>query len=200
MSMATKRKNSDPMETLPCGFDGLLVKKSKSSGVLKFSMENKSVKRRVLHIVKLLSCHIFATPFLKSEKDEVTGEYQQSIEDVLENVETNRYENSQQVFDDLNDILDESTKTQKKAKTVIVKSNRFKILNYSQKDVEVMATQIKRKIYQMQETLFSDDTQTVENKHNTSIIQQKDNADKIHETLRSKHCLIPSKALNISIS
>ena len=47
MSMATKRKSSDPIKSLPCDFDGLLVKKSKSSGVLKFSMENKSVKRSV---------------------------------------------------------------------------------------------------------------------------------------------------------
>ena len=73
------------------------------------------------------------------------------------------------------------------------------MLNYSQEDVEVMATLIKRKIYQMQESLFSDDIQTVENKHNNGIIQQKDDADKIHETLRSRHSVVSSKALNISI-
>ena len=121
MSMATKRKSSDPIQNLPCGFDGLLVKKSKSSGVLKFSMENKSVKSRVLHIVKLLSCHIFATPFLRSEEDESSSEYQQSFDDVLEKIETNIYENSQQVFDDLTDILDESTITQKKTKSLNLK-------------------------------------------------------------------------------
>ena len=70
----------------------------------------------------------------------------------LEKVEANRYENSQQVFDDLTDIWEETIKTQEKKKTVILKSNQFKTQNYFQKDVEVMATQIRRKIFQMQET------------------------------------------------
>ena len=160
MSMAIKRKSSDPIQTLPCGFDGLLVKRSKSSGVRKFSTENKSVKSRVLHIVKLLSCHIFATPFLQTEKDEISGEYQQSFEGVLKNVETNKYENSQQVFDDLSDIMQKTIETQKRAKTVIVKSNQFKMLASTQEDVEIMATQIKKKIYQMQQSMFSDDLNT----------------------------------------
>ena len=159
MSPVMKRKNEDPANNLHCGFEGLLVKKSKSSGVLKFNMKNKEVKSKVFQILKLLSCHIFATPFLKMENDEVSDKDQQYFDDVLEKVETNKYENSQEAFDDLNDILEETIRTKKKTSPTLT-SNRVGIpgMIYSHEDVEIMANQIRKQIHKMQKIFLEKKT------------------------------------------
>ena len=179
--------------------DGLLVKKSKTSGTLKYSMEDKDIRNRILHLVKLLTCHIFATPFLKFEEDD----QKQSFDDVLKKVEENRYDTSQEVFNDLDDIMNKAVETQKKMNHVIAKSNNFKILAYNQEDVEIMAAQIKRKIYKMQETLFSGNT--IDMEFDKRLVIHKDDTDKIFESLKTMFPVVPTEiimanALDISVS
>ena len=109
---------------LHCGCAGLLAKKSKSSELFKFSMKNKEVKTKVFEIVKLLCCHIFATPFIRMENDldnvETTQQY---FDDVLRKIEDYKYDNSQQVFDDLEDILNKTVQVDKEANILILGSN-----------------------------------------------------------------------------
>ena len=179
--------------------DGLLVKKSKTTEVLKLSMGNRDVKNRILHLVKLLTCHIFATPFLKFEDDEHT----QSFDDVLKKVEENKYDTSQEVFDDLDNILNKAIETRNKMNHVIVKSKNFKMLTYNQEDVEIMAARIRRKIYTMQETLFSGNTTDMG--LDESLIVYKGDTDKIFQSLQKMFPLVPpeiimAKALDISVS
>eukprot|EP00092_Neocalanus_flemingeri_P102324 GFUD01130881.1.p1 GENE.GFUD01130881.1~~GFUD01130881.1.p1 ORF type:complete len:702 (+),score=200.18 GFUD01130881.1:81-2186(+) len=209
MSLTLKR-NTEYMKTShTCGFDGLLVKKRKSSDALKGSMKNMEVKRKVFNIVKLLLHHIFATPFTKMENDLVNDGNHHYFEDVLQKIEENKYEDSQQVFDDLVDILEATTRTNKEVNTMLLGNNGIEVkkITYSKEDVELMANQMRKKIYNLEKNLFREELEVNQNeeKQDLEIIQPMDDLDKTFKTLQSRFPAVPAlilmtKALDISLS
>ena len=193
------------------GRDGLIVKRSKatSSGVLKGSMENQHLRMKVFQTVQLLLHHIFATPFIKKEKDLESDENHQYFDDVLQKIENNMYENSQQVFEDLNDIIDKNHRTKNEANFMLLDSNGIgtKKMNYFHEDVEIMANQMRKKIHELGETILgqASEIQQIEVKQDFDMIQQQDDSDKIYETLQPRFPSVPAvilmaKALEISLS
>eukprot|EP00090_Calanus_glacialis_P021862 TRINITY_DN33717_c0_g1_i1.p1 TRINITY_DN33717_c0_g1~~TRINITY_DN33717_c0_g1_i1.p1 ORF type:complete len:721 (-),score=164.97 TRINITY_DN33717_c0_g1_i1:237-2399(-) len=212
MALAMKRKRGDITHDLnKFGCEELLVKKRKPSGVLKLNMDNKDVKTRVFEVVKWLTCHIFATPFLRAENE---GRQNKYFDDVLKEIEKNKYENSQQVFDDLSDILNETIITKKK-NVIQDRNNLMKSLNYSSEDVEVMATQIRNKINKLQGSLLGDKQEllsvdkrellAVDTNIDLHSLQAKGDTDQIFQNLQIKFPAVPpvillTKALDISFS
>eukprot|EP00092_Neocalanus_flemingeri_P054448 GFUD01064117.1.p1 GENE.GFUD01064117.1~~GFUD01064117.1.p1 ORF type:complete len:696 (+),score=180.27 GFUD01064117.1:93-2180(+) len=209
MSLAIKRRMEDRNNDVQCGCDGLLIKKNKRSEVLKCNMKNKEVKNKVFEIVTILSNSIFATPFIKMVNDLVDDENLQYFDDVLQNIEEYKYESSQQVFDDLDDILNRNVDSRKEANLLLLGNNGIGMrkMNYYHEDVQVMATQMRKKIQKIQEALFRQEGEyeQIEKNQNIEIIQPQKDTDQIYKQLHSRFPSVPAvilmtKALDISLS
>ena len=194
--MVLKRKVENLNNDLNCGCDGLLIKKRKPCNI-----ETKENKTKLSQIVKLLMNHIFSIPFLKISKNPGNDENQKYFEDVLQRIEENKYENLNQVFDDVEEVLSKKLRNEKQVDIGTQK------LNYSQEDIEVMANQMRKKINRIQENIFGQENNLQESKEKIEMkdIQHRQDLDKTFRKLQSKYPAVPpvtlmTKALDISLS
>merc|ERR1719320_712080 len=143
--------------------------------------------------------HIFSTPFLKGDECEKDDENPKYFDDVLENVQKNKFYNLGQVFDDLEKIL---------ANTEVDAKEGYHFgKNYSHEDVQIMANEIRKKINKVKESLFNEESyfDTIQEKKSLTNAKQQSDLEITFQTLKSRYSAVPevtlmAKALEITTS
>ena len=91
----------------------------------KRSLMDIQTKARVKEIVKNLSENILALPFTKMVKQRLRHQYLRSFDDILEDVEENRYSKYQEVFEDLIEVVRNTISKQQDSRLIKTKGAKF---------------------------------------------------------------------------